>query len=66
VNLLSSKERDFWLLKGGHKEGKAFADAPIHNFLDGIPEPEALMPATETTYAETGRILSEEFEATRY
>ena len=47
-------------------EHLCFADAPIHDFLDGIPEPESLMPATETTYAEMGRILSEEFEATRY
>ena len=44
-------------------EHLCFADAPIHDFLDGIPEPESLMPATETTFAEMGRILSEEFEA---
>ena len=43
-------------------EHLCFADAPIHDFLDGIPEPESLMPATETTYAEMGRVLSEEFE----
>ena len=47
-------------------EHLCFADAPIHDFLDGIPEPESLMPATEATYAEMGRILSKEFEATRY
>lgn len=44
-------------------EHLCFADAPIHDFLDGIPEPESLMPATKTTYAEMGRVLSEEFEA---
>jgi hypothetical protein len=66
VSLLSSKERDSWLVKAAVRRGNGFADAPIHNFLDGIPEPEALMPATETTYAEMGRILSKEFEATRY
>lgn len=44
-------------------EHLCFADAPIHDFLDGIPEPESLMPGTKTTYAEMGRILSEEFEA---
>ena len=43
-------------------EHLCFADAPIHDFLDGIPEPESLMPATKTTYAEMGRVLSEEFE----
>ena len=44
-------------------EHLCFADAPIHDFLDGIPEPESLMPGTKTNYAEMGRILSEEFEA---
>ena len=53
-------------MKAAVRRGNGFADAPIHDFLDGISEPEALMPATETTYAEMGRILSEEFEATRY
>ena len=43
-------------------EHLCFADAPIHDFLDGIPEPESLMPETETTYAEMGRILSEEYK----
>ena len=43
-------------------EHLCFADAPIHDFLDGIPEPESLMPETETTYAEIGRILSEEYK----
>ncbi len=49
-----------WVYKIEHL---CFADAPIHDFLDGIPEPESLMPATETTYAEMGSVLSEEFEA---
>ena len=43
-------------------EHLCFADAPIHDFLDGIPEPESLMPETETTYAEMGRVLSEEYK----
>ena len=43
-------------------EHLCFADAPIHDFLDGIPEQESLMPETETTYAEMGRILSEEYK----
>lgn len=44
-------------------EHLCFADAPIHDFLDGIPEPESFMLGTKTTYAEMGRILSEEFKA---
>lgn len=44
-------------------EHLCFADAPIHDFLDGIPEPESSMLGTKTTYAEMGRILSEEFKA---
>ena len=43
-------------------EHLCFADAPIHDFLDGIPEQESLMPETETTYAEMGRVLSEEYK----
>lgn len=43
-------------------EHLCFADAPIHDFLDGIPEPESLIPETETTYAEMGRVLSEEYK----
>ena len=43
-------------------EHLCFADAPIHDFLDGIPAPESLMPETETTYAEMGRVLSEEYK----
>ena len=43
-------------------EHLCFADAPIHDFLDGIPEPESLMPEAETTYAEMGRVLSEEYK----
>ncbi len=44
-------------------EHLCFADAPIHDFLDGIPEPESFMLGTKTTYAEMGRILSEEFKS---
>lgn len=39
-----------------------FADAPAHNFLDGIPTPESLMPGTSVTYTEMGNALSAEYE----
>ena len=39
-----------------------FADAPSHNFLDGIPTPESLMPGTSVTYTEMGNALSAEYE----
>ena len=40
-----------------------YADAPAHDFLDGIPSPEAMMPGTGLSYAGMGQILSEEYAA---
>ncbi len=40
-----------------------YADAPSHDFLDGIPSPEKEMPGTELSYAAMGHILSSEYFA---
>ena len=34
-----------------------YADAPDHNFLDGIPSPEDEMPGTGLSYATMGKVL---------
>lgn len=44
-------------------EHLCFSDAPAHNFLDGIPTPEDVMPGKELTYAEMGSVLSVEYES---
>ena len=44
-------------------EHLCFADAPAHNFLDGIPTPADTMPGKGLTYAEMGRVLSAEYES---
>ena len=38
-----------------------YADAPAHDFLDGIPNPEEEIPGTALTFAGMGRILSAEY-----
>ena len=40
-----------------------FADAPAHNFLDGIPSPQEEMPGKGISYAEMGTTLSAEYMA---
>lgn len=40
-----------------------YADAPSHDFLDGIPSPQEEMGATGLSYADMGHILSEEYFA---
>lgn len=44
-------------------EHLCFADAPAHNFLDGIPTPEDVMQGKGLTYAEMGSILSAEYDS---
>lgn len=39
-----------------------YADAPTHDFLDGIPSPEEQMGVTGLSYAEMGRAMSAEYE----
>ena len=38
-----------------------FADAPKHDFLDGIPEPSRLMPGTHESFAKMGEMLKMEY-----
>lgn len=40
-----------------------YADAPAHDFLDGIPTPEDEMPGTGLSYAAMGKVLSSEYQA---
>ena len=44
-------------------EHLCYADAPAHNFLDGIPTPEEQMKGKDITYAEMGSILASEYKA---
>ena len=44
-------------------EHLCYADAPAHNFLDGIPTPEEQMTGKDITYAEMGSILASEYKA---
>lgn len=40
-----------------------YADAPVHHFLDGIPQKEVKMPGKEDSYAEIGEVLSLEYKS---
>ena len=40
-----------------------YADAPAHDFLDGVPDPAQEMPGTGLSFAGMGRILSAEYRA---
>lgn len=43
-------------------EHLAFADAPVHGFLDGVEDTSVLLEGWDMTAAEAGVILSEEFD----
>ena len=43
-------------------EHLCYADAPAHNFLDGIPMPEEEMQGKGISYAQMGSVLSAEYE----
>ncbi|MBQ4389607.1 MAG: haloacid dehalogenase-like hydrolase [Bacteroidales bacterium] len=43
-------------------EHLAFADAPAHAFLDGIPDPSRLLPGTSVSFAEMGDMLQTEYK----
>lgn len=44
-------------------EHLCYADAPAHDFLDGITTPTDLMPGTTLSYAAMGDTMSKEFQA---
>lgn len=46
-------------------EHLSYADAPAHLFLDGVPDPDRLLPGTEISFAQTGKVLQMEYKMMR-
>ena len=46
-------------------EHLCYADAPAHLFLDGVPDPDRLLPGTDVSFAQTGKVLQVEYKMMR-
>ena len=46
-------------------EHLCYADAPAHLFLDGVPDPDRLLPGTDVSFAQMGKVLQTEYKMMR-
>lgn len=46
-------------------EHLCYADAPAHLFLDGVPDPQRLLPGTDVSFAQMGQVLQTEYKMMR-